>query len=116
MRAARIDLGLNGAGTIAATGIDADELNATMVGGGSITLAGAARRARLRSSGSGNLDGSALTANEAVVLAETSGNTSLAVRYLATVNAMGAGTVRITGQPKCRVQGSGPVECGAAGN
>ena len=111
MRGSRIDLALNGAGAIAVAALDAEELNASITGNGTITLSGTARKARVRSNGSGGFDGSGFTANDAVLVSESAGNMRLGVRYTARVIALGLGTVHLDGMPECTITGSGPVEC-----
>lgn len=108
----RVDVALNGAGVLDVGAIRADDLNVTLTGTGAMTLAGTARRARIRSNGAGSFDGGGLVAEDANVFAESAGDTRLGARFTARVNAFGAGTVRILGQPKCTILGNGPVECG----
>lgn len=113
-RANRFDLALNGAGTLDVGNVAASELVVTMTGGGTITLAGAAERARIRSYGAGSIDADRLTAGEATLVSESSGDIDVAVRYLARVTAQGTGAIRVAGTPECRVAGPGPVTCGRA--
>lgn len=113
MRGARVDLALNGAGSLDVGTVQADEAIVNLTGTGAVTLGGKAARARLRAYGAGSIDAGDLTANEATIVSETSGNMRLGVRYTAQVMAMGAGGVAITGAPECRVSGTGPVDCGA---
>ncbi|MEI9850480.1 MAG: DUF2807 domain-containing protein [Sphingomonas sp.] len=82
-----------------------------LTGTGAVTLAGRTMRARIRSNGAGGVDGGGLDTGDAVVVAESAGDTRLAVRYTARVMALGGGTVRILGKPECRISGPGPVEC-----
>ncbi|HEX8300790.1 head GIN domain-containing protein [Sphingomonas sp.] len=112
MRGGRVDLGLNGAGAIQVSAIRADDLNVTLTGTGEVTLAGATARARVRSYGAGSVAAEGLTAGDAVLIAESSGNLTMRVRYTAQVSALGVGAVAVLGNPKCRVSGAGPVACG----
>jgi hypothetical protein len=114
-RGNRVDLALSGAGTLEVANVAATDLIVTSTGGGTLTLAGKAERARVRSYGTGSIDGARLTAGEATLISESSGNLTLGARYLARATALGTGTVRVLGRPECRVNGPGPVECGAAG-
>lgn len=111
MRAPRATLAVNGPGAITITGFDADELSATMIGAGTVTISGAARHVRVRSNGASSFDGSGLSANDAVLISESSGTMRLGVRYTAQVMALGIGTVHLDGAPECTISGSGPVEC-----
>jgi hypothetical protein len=111
MRGSRVDIGLNGAGSIEVSALRAEDLNVTLIGTGAITLAGTALQARVRSSGAGSVEAEGLTANDAVLLSESSGNLRMRVRYTAQVNSTGIGGVAVLGTPKCRVTGAGPVDC-----
>ena len=111
MRSPRSSIAINGPGAVTVTGFDADELNAAMIGAGTLTITGTARRARVRSNGAATFDGSGFTANDAVLISESSGGMRLGVRYTAQVMALGIGTVHLDGAPECTISGSGPVEC-----
>ncbi len=111
MRGGRIDLGLNGAGSIAVRDLRADDLFVTLTGSGAITLAGSTARARVRSFGEGSVAAEALTAGEAVLIGESKGDLRIGVRYSAQVNTRGPGKVSVLGQASCKVIGSGPVDC-----
>lgn len=111
LKTQRAELGLNGSGTIDVEGVDARELNATVVGGGTVTLSGKAASVRLRSSGAGSIRAEGLTADQAVIVAESAGETRLGVRHSVQINAIGLGAVVIGGTPECRIRGGGPVVC-----
>jgi len=114
MRAPRVDLALNGGGAITVDRVQADDTNISLIGTGAVTLGGTTLKGRIRAYGAGSVDASALTANEATLISETSGEIAMKVRYTARVMALGAGRVRVTGQPQCTVSGPGPVECDGA--
>lgn len=111
MRSPRAELAINGPGAITVSGFDADELSASMIGAGSMTIAGTARRVRIRSNGAGSFDGTGFTANDAVLVSESLGTMRLGVRYTAQVMALGGGLVHLDGAPECTISGNGPVEC-----
>ncbi len=111
MRVPRVDIALNGGGAIHVDRVQADDTNVSLIGTGAITLGGATLKGRVRAHGAGSVDASALTANEATLISETSGEVRMKVRYTARVMALGAGLVGVTGQPECTVSGPGPVEC-----
>jgi hypothetical protein len=113
MRGARVDVALNGAGSLDVGAVQADEANVSLTGTGALTLGGKAGKARLRAYGAGSIDAGGFTANDAILVAETSGNMRVGIRYTAQISAMGAGSVQIVGAPECRVHGPGPVDCGA---
>jgi len=114
MKAQRIDLSVNGSGTISVTAADTDQLFATIVGAGTMTLTGRTARARLVTNGAGNVDAAGLSVNDLSILQDGSGETRAAARYTAQVNSTGLGHVVVTGRPKCLVHATagGPVECG----
>lgn len=114
MKGARVDLSLNGGGEILVGNIRADALGALLTGGGGLSLSGTAGQVRVRSYGAGSVDAGGLTANDAVLISESSGEMRMAVRYTARVMALGSGRVSVSGQPECKVSGTGPVECGTA--
>jgi hypothetical protein len=117
MRGMRVDVTVSGNGSLALAAADTDQLNATLIGTGQMTLAGRAARARLVTSGPGAIDASALQVNDLTVHLDGVGETKAAARYTAQVTNTGLGTVTITGNGKCRVDAAagGPVVCGAKG-
>lgn len=110
----RVDLAVNGAGMLTADRISADQLLATVIGAGSMTLAGKAQRAQLLSNGTGLIDAAALAVNDLVVRQEGSGETRAQARYAAQVTTNGLGSVDVAGNPACTVKAmaGGPVRCG----
>lgn len=116
MRGRQVDLRVTGAGTIAATDVDADLLVAALVGGGAITAAGRAGEARLVSNGAGAIDTAAL-ATQTLSVQQVGGTTRAAARYQARITASG-GSVAVEGNPACTVRASGgaKVTCGRGAN
>ncbi|KQM49213.1 hypothetical protein ASE69_10525 [Sphingomonas sp. Leaf208] len=114
MRGMRVDVTVSGNGSLALAAADTDQLNATLIGTGQMTLAGRAARARLVTSGPGAIDASGLAVNDLTVHLDGVGETKAAARYTAQVTNSGLGTVTITGNAKCRVDAAagGPVVCG----
>lgn len=114
MRGMRIDVTVSGSGSLALAAADTDQLNATLIGTGLMSLAGRAARARLITSGPGMIDASGLAVNDLTVHLDGVGETRAAARYTAQVTNSGLGTVTITGNAKCRVDAAagGPVVCG----
>ena len=111
MRGGRVDLTLNGSGSLDVAAIRADDLNANLTGAGAMTLAGTTARAVLRSSGAGSIDAAGLTAGDARVMSDSSGNIRINVRYTAQAMATGSGEIAISGKPECTLRGSGPMTC-----
>jgi hypothetical protein len=111
MRGGRIDLVLTGSGSLDVAAIKADDLNASLTGTGAMTLAGTTARAMLRNSGAGSIDAAGLTAGDARLTSDSSGNIRIDVRYTAQAMAMGSGEIAISGKPECTLRGSGPMTC-----
>jgi len=116
LKGARIDLALVGAGTLAATGIDAQLLTLAATGNGAATLAGRAATARIAVSGAGDVDADALVAGDLTLSSDGAGQVRARARYTAAVANAGAGQVTVAGTPRCVIRpGSrGPVACGRA--
>lgn len=114
LRGARVDLQVTGSGSITAPELAADQVSATLVGTGAMTLGGHTARLRVLSSGAGSIDASALLANEAVLRLDGAGATQATVRYSADVVSTGLGAVTVSGSPKCKVKApaGAPVKCG----
>ncbi|KQO08226.1 hypothetical protein ASF09_10020 [Sphingomonas sp. Leaf242] len=116
MRGMKLDVTVSGNGSLALTAADTDQLNATLIGTGEMTLAGRAGRARLIASGPGAIDATGLAVNDLTVHLDGVGDVKAAARYTAQVTNSGLGTVTVAGNAKCRVDAAagGPVVCGKA--
>lgn len=110
----RIDLSISGSGTVAVADAVADQVNATVIGTGTVTLAGRAARARYVMNGAGRIDAGKLEAGTVSVLLDGPGEIAALARYDANVTNTGLGAVSIAGTPKCtvRARAGGPVACG----
>lgn len=113
-RGQRLDLSLTGSGSLAAPGIDADQINATVLGSGTMTLGGRAARVRLTTSGTASVAAAALVANDLIVRLDGNGTIDAQARYTAAVTSTGLGAATIYGKPACTVHADagGPVSCG----
>ena len=113
-RGMRIDLSVGGSGRLNVGGLEADNLIVGLVGSGHIGLAGHARQMRATISGSGDMDGHALKADDLQLSTDTAGTINLGSARSAKVTARGPGDVTIGGTPACTVdaQGAGTVRCG----
>lgn len=114
VRGQRIDLTLTGTGQLAVAGLDADQLNATLAGSGSMALGGKGARVRLLTSGSGTIDATPLSASDLTVRLDGTGETRATARFTANVTSTGIGGVTIYGSPACTVKAAagGPISCG----
>lgn len=110
----RLDLALTGSGTLAAPTIDADQLFATILGSGTMTLGGRAAKVRLTTSGTATITAPALVADDLTVRLDGSGAIEAQARYTASVTTSGLGGVTVYGKPACTVNAvaGGPVSCG----
>ncbi len=113
-RTMRFDASVSGSGRIDIGAIEADTLAVALLGSSKITVAGKAKSLRATIQGAGDLDGEALSVEEAQINASTSGLVTVAVRHAATVTSSGQGDTKIIGSPACTVKssGSGQVLCG----
>lgn len=111
MRASRVDLSLDGAGSLAVAALRADEFHAGNFGMGMMTLAGTVGRARIQGALTAAVDATGLTANDATLSWASAGALTIAVRYTAQITASGAGPVAIIGKPYCTIRGTAPVTC-----
>ena len=118
MRGMRVDVTVSGNSSMSLAAADTDQLNATLIGTGQMTLAGRAARARLVTSGPGAIDASALAVDDLTVHLDGVGETKATARYTAQVTNSGLGTVTVAGNAKCRVDAAagGPVVCGKGSN
>lgn len=110
----RVDVSVSGSGSLSAAGIEADQLLATIIGTGAMTLGGRAGKARLLASGAGGIDAGKLIADDLTVQVDGSGATTAAARYTANVTTAGIGGVTVLGTPACVVKSvaGGPIKCG----
>lgn len=114
MKGTRVDLSISGAGAIALTAVDADQVNATLIGAGTLSIGGRAAHARFVTNGPGTIDAAALDASDLFVRLDGLGATRAKARYTAQVTNTGLGTVVIDGNARCTIKATagGPVECG----
>ncbi|HEX8526928.1 GIN domain-containing protein [Allosphingosinicella sp.] len=113
----RVDLSVEGAGRIAAAGVDVDNLILGVIGSGRIQIAGTAKELRASVHGWADLDASGLTAQGANITTDSAGRVAVAVVREARVTASGLGEVEIIGSPACTLSGltASEVRCGDAG-
>jgi hypothetical protein len=113
-RGLRFDLSLSGSGSLSVGSADADTLIVSSVGSGAIRVAGKAKQLRLAAEGSGNFDGRRLVAEDAQIVAGTSGAIIVGAARTAKVAARGLGPVEILGSPACTLSGQAAamVSCG----
>lgn len=111
MRAARVDLAIEGTGSLDVSGIRADQLFVAHNGMGTLSLAGTAASLRIRGAVAGTVDAAGLLANDATLLWESRGALTVGVRYTAQITANGQGPVTIIGKPFCTIRGTAPVVC-----
>ena len=113
-RGLQLDVSVVGSGRATIAGIDADSLRATLLGSGSLQLAGKAGMLRTELHGSGSLDAVALSAADVTVFADTAGQVRLTATRSANVTSNGLGDVEVAGSAACTVKqlGSGRVRCG----
>ncbi|RYD91551.1 MAG: hypothetical protein EOP61_27365 [Sphingomonadales bacterium] len=111
MRSARVDLALEGTGSMDVAGIRADEVFVGHNGMGTLKLAGTSGLLRVRGAVAATVDGSGFIAKDAILLWESMGALTIGVRYTAQISANGQGPVTILGKPECTIRGTAPVTC-----
>lgn len=114
VRGQRVDLALTGSGSLAVPGLDADILNATLLGSGSISLGGRGAKVRLIASGSGTIDAVPLSAADLTIRSDGTGEMRATARFTASVTTTGIGAATVFGSPACTVKAvaGGPISCG----
>lgn len=114
IRSQRLDVQVNGAGSIDARGIASDELYVTLIGAGNIAMVGKSARARLVTSGSGTIMAMPLSVGDLMVRLDGPGEVQVSARFTADLTSTGLGRIVVAGGAKCTVkaQGGGPVLCG----
>jgi hypothetical protein len=113
-RGLRFDLSLSGSGSLSVASVAADTLILGSVGSGRMSVGGRAKQLRLTVEGSGDFDGRGLVADDAQIVAGTSGAVVAGAARTAKINARGRGRVEILGNPACTLSGpaAAMVRCG----
>jgi hypothetical protein len=113
-RGLRVELSLSGSGSLNMGSVEADTLILGLVGSGTLTVGGTAKQLRATVDGAGSLEASGLVADDAQLVAGTSGEVVLGARRIAKVTAHGRGNVDILGTPACTLRGpaAAQVRCG----
>jgi len=116
VRGLRVELSVEGSGTLHATGLNVDALSLALLGSGTLDIAGAARTLAATFQGTGDLAARTLVAHNANINSTTSGAVALTVNGPATIVNNGVGNVRILGRPVCTITGSAAdqVRCGGS--
>ena len=113
---ASFNLIVTGAGRARIDRLDVDQLTVGINGVGSAKLAGKAKQARIRSQGEGEIDATALAADDADISLIGAGEIRLIANRSARNLLKGSGRIIIAGNPACTgtSEGSGEVICGKA--
>ncbi|QDZ08550.1 DUF2807 domain-containing protein [Sphingomonas panacisoli] len=114
LRSQKLDFQINGAGSIDAQGVDSDELSVTIIGTGTVALAGRSGRARMLTNGPGTIMAIPLVVSDLVVRLDGPGETQATARFTADLTSTGLGRIVVTGGAKCttNAQAGGPILCG----
>lgn len=109
-----VDLVVAGSGRLDVGALEADRLTVSVVGNGQARVAGKAAIAHFGVRGSGGIEGSALIAKDARIVADGPGDIKIKATATAAVTSNGAGNIVVEGSPACTVKasGSGMVACG----
>ncbi|HEX8640455.1 MAG TPA: head GIN domain-containing protein [Allosphingosinicella sp.] len=111
----RVDLIVEGSGELRATNVRADNLSLGLAGAGRLEVAGTAEALTADIQGTGDVDASALRAENANITTTTTGSVAATVTEEARVTALGLGEVTILGRPACTLRGANAslVRCGS---
>ena len=112
----RVDLVVEGSGTLSVAEIAADNLSLGLAGAGRIELAGTTETLTADIQGTGDVAAASLEAETARITTTTTGTIALAVRREVEVNALGLGEVRILGTPACNLRGPNAALVSCAGS
>jgi hypothetical protein len=114
LRGQRIDLSLTGSGSLAVSGIEADQLFVTLLGSGDVALSGKAAKVNLNTSGPGTIAAAPLAAGDLILRLDGNGETHATALYTADVTTTGIGAATVYGKPACIVKAvaGGPISCG----
>lgn len=110
----RVDLIVEGSGRLRAANVAADNLSLGLAGSGRLEIAGTAEILNADIQGTGDVEASQLRADHATIIAGTTGEVTLQVGRVATVNAYGLGNVTVAGGADCTIRGPSAdlVRCG----
>lgn len=116
MKGERIDVAVTGTGGVSVSDMMAGDLRVTLIGAGTVMVAGRAARVRLVVNGPGTIDAAGLEAGELIVRLDGPGAVKARARYGADVSNTGLGTVTVAGDAKCTVRSvaGGPLACGGS--
>ncbi len=109
VRGLSFDLSAQGSASATVARADVDQLNVSVVGTASATIAGEAGKLTAVVRGISSLDAAALSAKDATIGAEGSATVAVNVSNSATVDGSGPATVKLTGRPACTLRVSGSV-------
>ncbi|MEN2786410.1 GIN domain-containing protein [Sphingomonas qilianensis] len=114
LKGQRIDVMLTGSGSLQARAVDADQLVASAIGAGRLTLGGRAAKVRLSTNGTVELQAGALIAGDLRVRTDGNGTLVAQARYTAEIFPAGVGAITVYGKPACTIRGvpAGRVSCG----
>ena len=101
----RVDLIVEGSGRLRAANVAADNLSLGLAGSGRLEIAGTAEILNADIQGTGDVEASQLRADQATIIAGTTGEVTLQVERVATVNAYGLGNVTVAGGADCTIRG-----------
>lgn len=114
VRGQRLDFQVTGTGSIDARGIESDDMSVTVIGAGTVALAGKSGRARLLTNGSGTISAMPLSVGDLVVMLDGPGETQANARFTANLTSTGLGRIVVSGSAACvtKAQAGGPILCG----
>src|SRR4051794_24601301 len=107
VRGLNFALSVQGSGRAEIASAGADQLNVSLVGTASAKLAGQAKKLTALVRGISALDATGLAATDAAIGADGAATIDANVADVATVDATGPATIRLTGRPSCNLKVAG---------
>ncbi|MEZ0497760.1 GIN domain-containing protein [Sphingomonas sp. IW22] len=112
MRSADVAIRLTGSGQIEVADIQADRLEASVVGSGALRLSGTALTANMLNNGVGTIEAAGLSVRDLTLQSESGGDSRAHATRTANATALGMGGITITGPAACTRAGPGTISCG----
>lgn len=114
MRGPRLILTVEGAGTLTARSIEADNASLAVAGSGRIDVAGRVKQAAAIARGVAEISAPDLIVSDLTLTSESAGSVTMNALRSAKVTAIGVGATSVLGKAACEVKqmGAGPVICG----
>lgn len=102
-----VEASVQGSGALSVANVTADRVIGSALGSGALTLSGKTKTASLLTRGTATIAAGGLVANEVSVTADGAGTAAINARTKAAIEAVGATTITVSGNPPCTIRASG---------